>query len=92
MKSSNRKRPLDDEDRVLDDDVAVLLEGLLVETYLEPCRAVVQDESHPVGAAADFEHQARDRGRFALAPAPLARYARRASARRRRPAGRSLRT
>src|ERR1022692_5147548 len=42
------QRPVDDQYRVLDDDLAELLEGLLVETDLESAAAIVQYQGHAI--------------------------------------------
>src|SRR5882672_9635355 len=52
------QRAVDDQDGILDDDVAVLLKGLLVQADFEPRAAVIQDQGHAIRPAAYFQHQA----------------------------------
>ena len=66
------QHPIHDQDRILDDDVAVLLEGLLEQADFQARAAIVENEGDAVRAAADLEHQPGDGRRLSLAPSALA--------------------
>ncbi len=62
--------PVDEQDRVLHDELTMRLQHIVEQRHFHARRAVIENEAHAIGTTPDFQHQPRHRNGIGIGAVP----------------------